>query len=872
LAETSVILTTKDENRQKFELSASGFRVYHDFVKPACPAVRSPMQVLSLLALSFCAAPSLRGQQAQSLPELTNAAEVRALPPEEAARHYPVHLHGLITFFDQKEFMRFIQDDTDGIYFYLPDAQMEPAIKSGAMIDFIGHTSQGEYAPIIEPHKIRVLGQGTFPVAKPVDMEQLSSGQEDSQYVEVHGLLRAVRFDQRSKYNLLDLAFGGDRVTIVTKMLPGPPNSDLVGSTVTARGVCLSRFNRQRQLFSFRLLVDRAEDLVIDKPPPTSSEDIPARPISSLLRFTPQGTYGFRVKVIGTVIYRQNENTLYIQDDTGGLFVQTAQPGHLLVSDLVEVLGFAHRGQYTPQLQDATFRRIGAGSIPKPEDVTADQALEGGHDCRLVRIEATVLDRGRNSEEQFLVLAAGQTIFQAYLERKEGVDFAYLQSGSKIAVTGVCVIDTGNENDWRASEDWRAKSFRILMRSAGDVTVLHSVPWWNLQKVLWLMGILAVVLLMAFAWVAVLHRRVHEQTQIISQKLEMVATLKERYEDLFENANDLVYTHDLNGFITSVNQVGEVLLQRTRNEILGRNILEFVVAEQRPAAQHWLEHVVKDSSSPTVEWDFVGARGQRVLLEICTRLIEQTGKVIEVEGTARDITERKRLEREILEISNREQRRIGHDLHDGVCQQLAGIALMTATLADQLEEKGLPESAQTERIGGLLNEVIARTRGVARGLYPVRLEEHGLVLSLNELAVNSSELFKINCRFSCADPTPEVSREAALHLYYIALEAVANSCKHGNARNVVISLEPAQNRCLLSVRDDGQGFSLSDKMHTGMGIRIMQYRARVIGATLKLQSASGAGTHLMCLFSTVSPDDLPDASSPLPSESHAVSL
>lgn len=827
--------------------------------------------MLCLLALSFCLAPLLRGQQAP-LPELTNAAQVRALPPEEAARHYPVHLRGVITFFDQKVFLRFLQDDTVGIYFYLPDAQMDPAIKSGALIDLIGHTSQGEYAPIVEPDKIRVLGKGTFPVAKPVGMEQLSSGQEDSQYVEVTGLVRAVRFDQRIKYNLIDLAMGGERVTVVAGVLPGPPGSDLVGSTVTARGVCLSKFNRQRQLFSVGLLVDRLEDLVIDKPAPASPGDIPARPISSLLRFTPQGTYGFRVKVVGSVIYRQNENTLYIQDDTGGLFVQTAQPGHLLVSDRVEVLGFAQRGQYTPQLQDATFRRIGAGPIPKPEEITADQALEGGHDCRLVRIEATVLDRGRNSQEQFLVLSAGPTIFQAYLERKDGVDFAYLQSGSKIAVTGVCVIDTGNEYDWRASEDWRAKSFRILMRSAGDITVLRPVPWWNLEKVLWMMGILAVVLLMAFAWVVVLHRRVNEQTQIISQKLEMVATLKERYEDLFENANDLVYTHDLNGRITSVNQVGEALLQRPRDEILGRNILEFVAAEQRPAAQHWLDHVVKDSSSPTVEWDFVGAKGQRVLLEICTRLIEQTGKVIEVEGTARDITERKRLEREILEISNREQRRIGHDLHDGVCQQLAGIALMTATLADQLEEKGLPESVQTERISGLLNDAIARTRGVARGLFPVRLEEHGLVLSLKELAVNSSELFKISCRFTCVDPPPEVGREAALHLYYIALEAVANACKHGNARNVVISLEPARDRCLLSVRDDGQGFSLSDKMQTGMGIRIMQYRARVIGATLKLESAPGAGAHLTCLFSAVSLDESPGVGKTLPSENHAVTV
>src|SRR4029077_13388034 len=141
-----------------------------------------------------------------------------------------------------------------------------------------------------------------------------------------------------------------------------------------------------------------------------------------------------------------------------------------------------------------------------------------------------------------------------------------------------------------------------------------------------------------------------------------------------------------------------------------------IVPEQREAARHWLEEVVRGKEAQTVEWDFSPGAGQLVTLEISSRLIEQTGRQVEVEGIARDITERKRLERELLEISNREQRRIGHDLHDGVCQQLAGIALMTSSLAEQLDEKRVPESAEAEKITSLLNTVIDQTRGVARGL------------------------------------------------------------------------------------------------------------------------------------------------------------
>jgi PAS domain S-box-containing protein len=806
---------------------------------------------MALVCCWLTAAPLL-GADSVSLPELTTAAQVRNLPAGEAARHYPVHIRGLVTFLDQKEFLRFVQDDSAGIYFYWSDAlaAQNNNLKAGQLVDIVGQSSKGDYAPIIEIRHIEVLGAGTFPKAKTVGIEQLSSGQEDSQYVEVHGIVRAVRFDSRNKYYLVDISTGGDRVMAMASTLPGPPGADLVDASVTARGVCLTRFNRQRQLFNIRLPVARAEDLVIDSPPPAASNNIPARPITSLLQFSPQGTYGHRVKVVGTVIYRQNEDTLYIQDDSAGLFVQTVHPGRLLVGDRVEVIGFAAHGDYTPMLQDADFVKIGAGKIPNPAIVTADQALQGAYDCRLVQIEATVSDRGRNSEEQFLILESGGTIFHAYLERRNGVDFAYLRNGSKIAVTGVCLIEPGNE--WHSGQNWRAKSFRILMRSAGDTTVLRAVPWWNLQKLLWIVGILAVVVLAAFAWVAVLRRRVQKQTQIIRQKLEMVATLKERYEDLFENANDMVYTHDLAGCITSVNQAGEALLHRTRAEVLSNNILDFVADDQQPAAQQWLEQVVKGTASPTVEWDFIASAGQRVRLEISTRLIEQAGKIVEIEGTARDITERKRLEREILEISNREQRRIGHDLHDGVCQQLAGIALMAASLADKLEEKGMPESAQTERISGLINKAISQTRGVARGLFPVRLEENGLVSALEELAANSSELFKINCQFSSVEAPAAVDNEVALHLYYIVLEAVANACKHSNAQNVFITLESARDRHSLSVRDDGNGFSPSGKAHTGMGIRIMQYRARVIGANLTLESAPGSGTHLTCLFFAVS--------------------
>ncbi len=805
---------------------------------------KTAISTIALLALVF-AQRTCAAEQHVPLEELRTAEQIRQLTPEQAARHYPVKLRGEVTFYDQSHFFRFFQDGTAGIYF--DDSQVNPPLAAGQLVEIEGETSPGEYAPVVTARRIQILGQGTFPTARPVTYEQLASGQEDSQFVEVRGIVRSAQMDNQSQYFSIDIATGGGRLTALATKPPVAKGEDLVDSTVRIRGVCTTHFNRQRQLFDIRLLVPRPDDLVIETPAPNDPFAIPAQPVEKLLQFTPHGPYGHRVKVLGTVIYRLDDKDLYIEDKTEGLHVETTQSGRLLVGEQVEVLGFPARGEYTPILQDAVFRKIGSGPLPEPDRITADEALKGTYDCRLVRIEATVLDRARHSPEQFLVLQSGGLIFHAYMERKgTGTDFAYIENGSKVAVTGVCLIETGK--DWNAGEAWRAKSFRLLLRSAGDIFLLKRPPWWNLQKLLWAVAVLVVIVLVAFAWVVILRRRVNKQTEIIRQKLQTEAGLKERYEDLFENANDMVFTHDVNGHITSINMMGEQLLQRPRQEILSRNLVDLVAAEQRPAAKQWLEQVVTGAELPTAEWDFVNKSGQRIRLEISSRIVEQAGKQVEVEGVARDITERKRLEKEILEISNREQQRMGHDLHDGVCQQLAGIAYRMDILADQLQEKEISESVEAEKIGSLINEAITQTRGVARGLFPVRLEESGLALALEDLAANTGNLFRIKCEFCYEEPLPKIENGVALHLYYIVQEAVLNAAKHGKASQINILLARTGDRLALTIQDNGSGFQLAGSSSTGMGIRIMRYRARVIGATLDLKSQSGQGTQVTCEF------------------------
>ncbi|MBA4147212.1 MAG: response regulator [Verrucomicrobia bacterium] len=216
--------------------------------------------------------------------------------------------------------------------------------------------------------------------------------------------------------------------------------------------------------------------------------------------------------------------------------------------------------------------------------------------------------------------------------------------------------------------------------------------------------------------------------------------------------------------------------------------------------------------------------------------------------------ERIRLQKEILEISSREQRRLGQLLHDGICQHLAGISFLTEILGDKLEEKQAPEAADSRKICNLIDDALIQTRGIARGLFPVQLEENGLVSALQELIFNSESLFKIRCTFRCKEPVLLRDNALAEHLYYIAHESLMNAVKHGAAKHISISLEPGEKHNTLSVRDDGVGMHAQNgngnenRSGKGMGLHIMNYRAQMIGAKLTIEAQQNNGTLVTCLF------------------------
>jgi len=225
---------------------------------------------------------------------------------------------------------------------------------------------------------------------------------------------------------------------------------------------------------------------------------------------------------------------------------------------------------------------------------------------------------------------------------------------------------------------------------------------------------------------------------------------------------------------------------------------------------------------------------------------DSSGKVTRIVGIAEDITDRRRLEREILEISDREQARIGQDLHDGLCQKLISIAFDNNSLAQRLASRASAEASATEQIGVVLDDVITEARAMARGLFPVQLETDGLSLALQQLAASVSARGRISCRFECPQPVFIRDNAMATHLYRIVQEAANNALKHGKPGAILIQLTGDDDRIELKVSDDGIGIAMPPAPGGGMGLHIMDYRARTIGGILAVERGPDGGTVVSC--------------------------
>jgi len=606
--------------------------------------------LVAALVVAVSASRGARGAEGAELvgADLATPAAIHALTAAEAARARPVRVRATVTFVNEDGLFLFLQDSGDGIFVDATDAPFPPA-RPGDVALVEGVTAPGLFAPQIHLRRLTIVGRAALPPARASTYVDVASGKLDSRLVSLEGTVRAVSVEPARADHQIRLVFnlaagsGTFPVRVHLASAAGLRTDGLIDATVALRGVCGGIFNGQRQLIGVVLHAPDAAAITVVQPPASADPYAQGpRAIASLFQFSPNARESHRVRVDGAVTYRAPDGPLYVWDGTGGVRVQTTQADALAVGDEVRVVGFPVMGGWTPVLEDATFRRVRAGAPPAPVPTTAErEAGPDGHDARLVTLEADLLDVVDQHRELVLALVAGPVVFNAEVPAPRAGGHLELERGSHVRLTGISVARADNVLA-------RPIGFKLLLRSSSDLAVLSRPPWWTLGRLVTAFVALAVVCGLVLGWVVMLRRRVREQTEIIRGQLQREVTLEDRYRDLFENANDLVFSQDRAGRLTAVNRAAEDIIGVRRAELLTRGLVDFLAPERRAEASLLFERLLAgEHPSARLETVLVARDGRPVALELALRPATARGEIVGVDGIGRDVSARERAAAEL---------------------------------------------------------------------------------------------------------------------------------------------------------------------------------------------------------------------------------
>jgi len=626
-----------------------------------------------------------------NLPLLVRASQIRGLSASEAARQYPVRLIGVLTYYNPARYLRFVQDDSCGIYFD-PAPSGEPLLRAGQKVEIEGMSDPGEFAPIIRAAHIRTLGEGPMPKPTIVTLRTLLTGEQDSQWVAVRGVVRNQYVE--SGDTILALAADNASVRVIVPNAarqPAPVN--LVDASVEVGGVCSTRFDARRRLRGVELNVPGWAQLEVTMAPPPNPLKLPPRPINELLQFH-GGTNGFhRSHIQGQVTLRQGDGSFFLQDGTGGILVQAQQPAKAVqVGDAVGAVGFAAIVDGLPAFQEGVVTNVSSrAAAVTPVRLPPDSPLNEEYHGALVRLEGRVISHSARTTEESLTLQFGPRVTDAILDKENAkAQLAAMVPGCLVGVTGVYLA--------RLDEDLKVRSFQLRLRSPGDVAVLSWPPWWTTRRAVWVLGGLGALLLISLGWVRLLHRQVRQQTQELrdeinerKEKQEALSKSEERWRllasaleesrgllrALLDNMPDAAWLKDTQGRYRACNQRLAICFGRKPDDLVGRTLHDFV-PEIADRLAHEDGEVMEMRRALRSEAELPGPSGKDQWFEVVrSPTFDEHGTVTGTVGISHDITERKRTELRVAAFSA-----LGHELSAATTTKEAAQIVMD--IADQL--------------------------------------------------------------------------------------------------------------------------------------------------------------------------------------------
>ena len=334
----------------------------------------------------------------------------------------------------------------------------------------------------------------------------------------------------------------------------------------------------------------------------------------------------------------------------------------------------------------------------------------------------------------------------------------------------------------------------------------------------------------------------------ISERKEAEQALR-RFEAIVESSIDGVFSVDPEGRVTSWNAAAERIFGYSEAEMRGASYRILVPEDRLEESREFAAAAFRGKALRDLETVRLARGGRRVEISLTLSPIQDRARRITgVAVIVRDISERCRLEKEVLEIADLEKHRIGQDLHDDLCQHLAGISMMGNLLYKELSGLGLKQAEDARQIAEMIRNAVDHARILAKGLSPLNIAQGGLMAGLEMLASNTETVFRMPCRFECPVAVHLEDLAVATHVYRIAQEALHNAVKHSRGTQAVITLETGPEGIAVTVRDDGVGLPESMQNHSGggLGMHTMFYRARIIGATLQIARNATGGTSVVC--------------------------
>ena len=434
---------------------------------------------------------------------ISHVPDVRELTSSEAEQSRSVEISGVVTALSGWKNSFFLEESGTGISVDRTDTT---DVHPGDRVEVSGVTGAGLFAPILVAHQVKVLGHGHLPPPRRVDYSDLAGGKQDSQWVEIHGVVRSASVSESWGRPVLFLLIdmGAGLVTARVHDFTAQNYNNFVDATVRIRGVCGTNFNERRQFVGLRLFVPELSDVAIEQTPAPDPFAVPASPVDNLFRFTVSQSANHRVKISGTVTYAQ-PGALYVQSGDQGIAVTTSAKIRLQPGDHVEAAGIVTQGEYSPVLEDALIRKTSAGASPKSLPLRASQViqLENGfpfarYDGILVNLGGDVVSQSDQPTESIWYLRDGPIVFQAQLQlSRQTAAVSTIAPGSRVRVTGICAVVTDKNRD--------PKSFRILLRSAQDIAVTGK-PIVSLRNAVWLIAFLVLICVAMLVWVLQLRR------------------------------------------------------------------------------------------------------------------------------------------------------------------------------------------------------------------------------------------------------------------------------------------------------------------------------------------------------------------------------